>query len=309
MILVLGADRALGRHVVHDLARAGIPHRALLPSRLIVPAAELSAAEVIVGEPDDGHVIDMAMNGVSAVIMISPSHPQQVAREQHVLSACQRHRVKRIVKLSSAGAHADAPFRVGRWHWQTEKLLAAMQAEWTIVRATRPMQYLHAQLPSLLAQHALYGCQGTGQSADVDQRDVAAVLTAVALQGLHARETIMVTGPHALSGGETAEQLGRAMGSPVAYVDCTSRDFVRSQMADGLAAWKAEDRAAFQREVRDGRYAMVSTVVEAVTGQPARTLEQFTAALAHTARYATPTPRRSGSAEPPATGASYAAPT
>lgn len=308
MMLVLGATRPLGRSVVHDLAQAGVPHRVLLPSRQLLPGDELRAADVVIGAPEDSHVLDSAMDGISAVIMITPSHPHQVAHERQLLASCQRHRVQRIVKLSSTGAHADAPFRVGRWHWHTERLLSAMRADWTIVRAGRPMQYLTAQLPSLLSQHALYGCQGIGRSADVDQRDIARVLTAVALRGLHVHETIEVTGPAALSGSETAAQLGGAMGHPVAYVDCTSRDFVHSQMADGLPAWKAEDRAAWQREVRDGHYEFVSGIVETVTGQPARTLAAYANELAHNVRYAQSRRSALGGSARPTTPVGYAAP-
>ena len=309
MITVLGAHSTLGRHVVLELARSGVRHRVLLPTRQVVPRDELRLAEVVIGAPDDGHAIEAAVEGAEAVIMITRSHPQQVAREQLAIAACQLHRMPRLVKLSSSGAHADAPFRVGRWHWHTESVLAATRLEWTIVRAHRPMQYLTSQLPSLLAQHAIYGCQGNGRSADIDQRDIAAVLVATALRGLYTRRTITITGPEALSGAETAAQLGEAMTQPVAYVDCTSRDFVSSQMADGLAAWKAEDRAAWQREVRDGRYALVTDVVERVTSRSPRAFGDFARELAQTLRYASPRSDVPSDTQRTATPSSYAAPT
>ena len=252
MFLVLGAGGSIGRHVSHSLRDAKAPVRALVRSRATLDAAEFAGVQLQVGDPAQRETLDAALDGVQALILVTRAHEDQMAFEQHVLLSAARARVRRIVKLSSSGTAPDAPFRVGRWHAHTEQLLRDSHLEWTIVRAHRPMQYVYSQLGSLLTQHAFYGCQGEGATPDVDVRDVATVLAAVASQGSHVGETLTVTGPEAVTAADMARAIGEQMGHPVDYVDCDEHDFIRAQTAGGLSRWKAEDRAAWQRAVQGG---------------------------------------------------------
>ncbi len=286
MLLVTGAAGITGRHVVHELLDARVPMRALVSSRAAITPAEFGAAELMTGELTDGAALERALAGVDTLILITRVDPEQVALERHLVAAAERHGVRRLVKLSSIGAAPDAPFRVGRRHWQTERLLSTSRLEWVIVRAHRPMQHLYAQLGSLLGQQAFYGCQGDAPSADVDLRDVATVLARVAVSDAYTHTTVEVTGPAARTAYETAGILGTHMGRPVAYVDCAPADFVRGQMAGGVPRWLAEDRAAWQRAVQSGRFDRITSEVEHITGRRPRTYEAFAAEFAAAVRYA-----------------------
>lgn len=293
MLLVTGAATIVGRHVVHELRDAKVPHRALVHSKAAITPADFGSAELIVGELTDGHALDMALDGVESVILITRARPDQAALERSVLSAAQRHGVRRLVKMSSVGASPTSRFNVGRWHWETERLLQATRLEWVVVRAHRPMQHVYTQLSSLISQHAFYGCQGDGASADVDVRDVAAVLSCAAIDPQYARQVLEITGPAAISPQDTARAMAAGMGRPVAYVDCTPAEFVRGQLAAGLEHWQAEGRAAWQCEARDGHFASVSDHIERMLGRAPRTLERFAAEFAAAVRYTrTPWSRR-----------------
>ena len=233
-------------------------------------------------------MLERALRDVRALVVLSPAHPDQVSLERHLIAAAQRHGVKRVIKLSSSGTSAHAPFRVGRWHWQTERLLTATTLNWVIVRSQRPMQHLHTQLGSVLGQHAFYGCQGDHASADVHVRDIAAVLAAVALDEAQTHTTLEVTGPEAITPRQCARLLGAHMGQPVEYVDCTPADFVRGQMAGGIPRWQAEDRAAWQSAASADVFATPTTTVTQVTGRRPRDFDAFASEFAASVRYARP---------------------
>lgn len=285
MLLVTGAASIVGRHVVHELRDAHVPHRALVHSRAAITPADFGSAELVVGELNDSQALDIALDGVETVILITRARPDQVARESTLLAAAQRHGVRRLVKMSSVGASRTSRVNVARWHWEIERLLEATHLEWTVVRAHRPMQHVYTQLSSLLSQHAFYGCQGDGASADVDVRDVAAVLSRAALDPACVRQVLEITGPAAVTPQDTAVALSAAMGQPMTYVDCTPAEFVRGQLAAGLESWQAEGRAAWQGEARDGHFASVSDHVARMLGRAPRTLEQFAREFAAAVRY------------------------
>ncbi len=285
MILVTAADGIVGRHLMHELRDKHAALRALVTSRSAICPAEFADVDVISGARSDHEVLDRAMRGVQTVIMISPAHPDQVIDERNLIDAATRHGAHRVIKLSSAGASAHAPFRVGRWHWQTERLLASSQLRWTVVRAHRPMQHIYTQLGSLLGQHAFYGCQGTAATADVDVRDIAALLAAIAEDDSRHKAVLDVSGPELLTAHQCAAILGRQMGQPVEYVDCDSADFVRGQMAGGVPRWQAEDRAAWQSSASLGAFTQSSTPFTALTGRRPRTYEAFAAEFAAAVSY------------------------
>ena len=288
MLLVTGAASIVGRHVVHELRDADVPHRALVHSKAAITPADFGSAELVIGELNDRQALDLALDGVESVILITRARPDQVARETTLLAAAQRHGVRRLVKMSSVGASRSARVNVGRWHWEIERLLQASPLEWVVVRSHRPMQHVYTQLSSLLSQHAFYGCQGDGASADVDVRDVAAVLSRAALDPTYTRQVLEVTGPAAITPQDTARALAAAMGQPMAYVDCSAAEFVRGQLAAGLQDWQADGRAAWQSEARDGHFASVSDHVARMLGRAPRTVEQFANEFAAAVRYARP---------------------
>lgn len=298
MLLVLGATSSIGRHVVHNLCDARIPTRVIVPAREALAPLEFASAQVYRGDSRDGTALREALRGADGVVLITRTHPEQVAYEQHVIATLQRLRVPRVIKLSIAGSAPDASFLVGRWHWQTEQLLESTGLAWTVVRAHRPMQHIYSQMDSLRSQRAMYGCQGHGASPDIDQRDTARVLSHLAASGAHAGEALHITGPAAVSATEVARLLGRAMHEEIAYVDCAPDDFTQAQMAGGLASWRAENRSAWQAAVRDGELQTPTETVQRITGQSARSYAQFAAEFAASIRYARcPQPRAAAIAE------------
>lgn len=285
MLLITAADSIVGRHVVHNLRDSQVPHRALVTSRSAICPGEFTGVDIVAGALSDREVLKRALGGVHTVILVSRAHPDQVIDERNLINASIDLGARRVIKLSSVGASAHAPFRVGRWHWQTERLLATSPLKWTVVRAHRPMQHIYTQLGSLLGQRAFYGCQGDAASADVDLRDVAALLAAVALDDTHDGETLDVSGPESLTEQQCAATLGLHMRQHVEYVNCEAGDFIRGLMAGGVPRWQAEDRAAWQTHVASGVFTHTTSALSDVTGRRARTFEAFAAEFAAAVRY------------------------
>jgi uncharacterized protein YbjT (DUF2867 family) len=288
MLLVTGAASLVGRHTVQTLLEHDVPTRVLVSARAALAPGEFGRAALVTGDEADGRVLDAALASVRTLVLLTRAHPDRPALDRQLLAAAERHGVSRVIKLSVAGAAADAPVHAARWHWETERLLEASSFAWVVVRAHRPMQHVYAQIDSLCSQHAFYGCQGDGASVDVDVRDVAAVLTALARAPGHEGGVLELTGPTPCTAPQLGRLLGEAMGHPVQYVDCAPEVFVQGLLAAGLPRWRAEDRAAWQLQLRSGRFATPTDTVRAITGQAPASMREFAAEFAAALRYAAP---------------------
>jgi uncharacterized protein YbjT (DUF2867 family) len=285
MILVTGASGRIGTAVIRDLSGRSLPVRALARARTRSPLRDCTEIEWAEGDLGDERSVSAAVEGVHTVVLHSAPSPEQVGLQERLIDSAVRAGVRRIVKLSLAGAAEDAAVDSARRHWRVERRLEESGVEWCSVRATRPMQDLLHQVPLLLTSGLLAGCQGTGQSADVDVRDVGSVLAALAAAQEIQVGAMSVTGPEALDGAEMARTLSRHFRRPVRYVDCAPSDLLQCAQAAGIESWQAHDMVAWQTEARDGRYSIVHDSVERVTGRAARRFEAFANELASSLRY------------------------
>lgn len=291
MILVTGASGRIGSAVIRHLHERAVPVRAIgrRHAQAAMPDTDI---EWVYSELASQHAIVDAMHGIDTVVLHSSASPDHIRAQEGVVAAAQAGGVQRIVKLSTIGAAADAACDAARSHWRVEQRLADSGLDHCIVRATRTMQDLLHQVPLLLTGGLLAGCQGDGQTADVDARDIGRVLATLA--GARRAEgsaevdgvTLQVTGPRAMSFAEMAAALSHALGRPVRYVDCTPADLLRCAEAAGVESWRAHDMVTWQTEAREGRHSIVYDTVEHITGHAPRRFETFANELAASLRYA-----------------------
>ncbi|MES2524291.1 MAG: NAD(P)H-binding protein [Gemmatimonadota bacterium] len=286
MILVTGASGRIGTAILRELSHGTTPVRALARGMARSPLRDEPTVHWVDGDAGDERVLSRSLEGIRTVVLHSAAAPEQVALQERVIASALAGGVQRIVKLSVAGATDDAACDAARWHWRIEQRLHSSGVEACSVRVTRPMQALLHQVPLLLTSGLLAGCQGSGQSADVDVRDVGAVLAVLASAPRLEQPFLTVTGPEAMDFNTMARILSRHFSRPIRYVDCAPADMLQCALAAGVDRWLAHDMVAWQTDARDGRYAIVHDTVERITGRAPRRFESFANELATSLRYA-----------------------
>lgn len=294
MILVTGAMGRIGTAAVAALQQRGAAVRALVPSTTRVPWLSGPGVHLLEGDCDAPHGLDEALDGVTAVILIARPAAEQVDAQRRVMDACAAHGIGRIVKLSVAGAGADAEAEAGRCHWRAERHLLDVAASPGIVRVGRTMQDLLYQEPLFLAHHMIVGCQGNGMAADVDARDVGAVLAGLALATDMPDAPVLATGPEAMGRNDMAAQLGQALGLTLRYVSCTPDELAQVLAGAGVNQWQVDDLVADEEMAAAGQFQTVTDAVERWTGRPARAFAAFANELATSLRYAHKLPASRG---------------
>ena len=117
-VLVTGANGFAGAHLTRALVREGYRVRAFVRRPKALPADVRGSVEVAVGDLRDRRAIDAAVAGCDMVyhqagLYRDASGPEQaywdtnLTGTEHVLAACEAHRIKRLVHCSTIGVHGD----------------------------------------------------------------------------------------------------------------------------------------------------------------------------------------------------------
>jgi hypothetical protein len=122
VILVTGATGKVGQEVVRQLAAADVPLRAFVRDPLRASHIRLPGVQIAVGDLSKPETLDVAMEGIERVFLLSAPDPDQVNLQSNAIDSARRMGARHVVKVSVAGG-PDAGTQIGRWHWTTETQL------------------------------------------------------------------------------------------------------------------------------------------------------------------------------------------
>ncbi|WP_043619507.1 NAD(P)H-binding protein [Nonomuraea candida] len=272
MILVVGATAHFGRQTVDSLVAAGHPVRALsrTPERAGLPAG----VEVVQADLTRAETLGPALADVTAVFLVLPYGLDPAP----FLDAARRAGVRRIVFLSS-GAVVDGaekqPDVIAAYHHGVEQAVKATGAEWTFLRIFFPAVNSLSFAMQLGGGDVVRAPYAGAAATVVHERDVADVAARVLTSGGHAGRVYEPTGPASLTQAEQVSALGAALGRDLSFEELDAGP-VREQM--GRFMDPDFVNALFDLMAATvGRDAPVNSVVEELTGHPARTYTQWAA--------------------------------
>ncbi len=123
MILITGATGHLGNTLIHDLMKTGADLRLFLQPNEPVVALDGVKFDLVVGDIRDEEAVDRAVSGcdyvyhLAGVIDISPKDHEllegvNVLGTRNVVNACLKHKVRRLVYVSSVHAIPEPPMHI-----------------------------------------------------------------------------------------------------------------------------------------------------------------------------------------------------
>jgi uncharacterized protein YbjT (DUF2867 family) len=273
-VLIIGGTGNVGRHVVTQLSGSGTQVRAL--ARNPATARLPPEVEVVRGDLTVPESLDRCLGGIDTVFLVWVAPP---AAAGPALEAIARH-ARRIVYLS-------APLKTPHPFFQQpnpsralaeriERLIETSGLKWTFLR------------PGMLASNALgwWGPQIRAgdvvrwphldaPTAPIDERDIAAVAVRALCEEEHAGAEYVLTGPESLTQFEQLSIIGRVLGRTL-RIEEISPEEARSRW---LPTWPESVKTmlldAWAAAV--GQPAFVTSTVEEITGNPARTFVEWAA--------------------------------
>lgn len=278
-LLLTGATGTIGRHLLPTLVLAGAPIRVL--TRDPVRSRAAFGGDVAWFEGDLGHPGE-ALAGVDTAFLLGAAHPGMLEEQNAFVDAAAAAGVKRVVKLSAAGAGVGSPVSLADWHGRNERRLQGSGMRWTILQ---PGSFLENFLGSAdsIRGGSLPTTVGEGRVAYVAARDVAAVAAAVLLDARWDGQVLPITGPAAVTQAWLCACLSAATGHPVVSVPLPDEALRAGLTAAGLPPFLVADLVALGAAFRAGQGEAVADS-SAITGKPATTVLEWCRAHANTFR-------------------------
>ncbi len=271
-LLVTGASGQLGRRVVELLLekRAG---KVVAMTREPAKLADLAKRGVAVraGDFDDAETLAAAFAGVDRALIVSTDAVGRPGgRKQHhsaAVDAAVAAGVKHLVYTSGPAPHPDPDFLIADDHYWTEQAIAASAiAGWTFLR-----NMLYAEVALMGASNALAtgklvtATHGGGRSY-VTREDCARAAAAALADSFSGQRILDVTGPAAITQAEIAAMAGAISGRAIEAVDVSQEALLAGMVKAGLPPALAAAYGGFDRDTAQGYYAIVTPVVEQLTG-------------------------------------------
>jgi uncharacterized protein YbjT (DUF2867 family) len=272
LILVTGATGTTGKLVVRELlrrdgarVRAGV--RSIEKARALLP----DGAEAAVMDYRRPETVDAAMQGASALYLLTPGGSEQVEQAWVAVEAARRAGVARIVRLGSLQAQETGPTtQVERWCKMTEQMVERSGIAWTFLRPSCFNQdFTELYFAPQVKAGFLAAPMGEGRAAWVDCRDVAAVAASALLDPGHEGKAYTLTGPAVLGVREIVSLLSRAAGRTIRYFDSPElpqRLFVKYVL--GMPQRDVSAMLELIGKLRDGHLTHCTDDVEKVLGRP-----------------------------------------
>ena len=269
MILLTGATGKIGGALARQLAGRVYRARALVRNPDRASGLRRIGMDIAEGDLSSPDSLDRALDGVSALFLLTRSAPGMVELEVNAIEAASRAGVELIVKLSAPGAHPRAHLRIGRWHGEIEEHLTASGIAHTLLRPSYFMQNFLEFAPEIHSHGSFSAPAGDAKINMVDVRDIAYVAATALTEVGHDGLEYHLSGPEAISFEEAAEALSEVLERPVRYVDVSPEEYREILSSRHVPEWFVEDSLGIFKALSSGRASHVFTTAADVGPGPA----------------------------------------
>jgi uncharacterized protein YbjT (DUF2867 family) len=279
-ILITGATGTVGSEVVKQLSDKGEIIRAAARSASDNTFRNLNSVRVVQLDYNNPGTLATALKGVEKLFLLTPPQSTTVDFTSNLVREAKKAGVKYIVKQSVMGADAEpeitpTPILL---HRQAEKIIEESKIPFTFLRSNSYMQnFVNFYSHSVKTQGAFYVPAGDARISFVDVRDIAAIAVhaLTSTNGKHEGKAHNITGGEALSHGQAAEILSKAVGKKINYVNVTDVDASKGMKDMGMDEWIINSIIELFEFAKAGHWSAISPVTEQVTGNKPITFSQF----------------------------------
>lgn len=277
--LVTGASGQLGRAVLERLLELK-PGTLVAASRTPEKLSEFAAkgVETRTADFDEPAGLEAAFAGADRLLLISTDALDEPGKRQRqqiaAVEAAKKAGVKHIVYTSMINPE-HSPVTIAPDHEETEKAIQASGMDYTILRMSLYMDLFLMTLPRAVATGQLIAAAGDGGVGYITRADCALAAAGALAADFNGKRTLDVTGPELLTQTDVARRTAELTGTSIEYVSIPAADLKQGMVQAGLPEPLAGVFVSFDVAVSEGKLAVVSNVVQELSGQRPTALEQF----------------------------------
>ena len=275
-ILIIGATGKVGSAALSNLRPTDANLRALVRDESEAQPLRDRGVETVAGDFLKPETLVGPLEGVDALLLVTPIHPEQVTQASNVIEAARNSGDNpRIVRLSVHQASHEAPTRISRQHAEVEDMLVSSGLPYTLLRPQSFMQNTLMAAPTVAAQGRIFQAMKEGRLGMIDARDVGEVAAKVLTEAGHEGKTYTLTGPAAISFYDVAEALGEVLGKEVGYVPIPTEKAKEAMLGSGIPEWLADALNEYAQAHSEGYSDWTTDDFERLTGHPATSYREF----------------------------------
>lgn len=265
-ILVVGASGTVGSEIVRLLRAGGHAVRT-------TTSKATSGANAVQVNLATGEGLRAAFEGVERAFLLSPpGYANQHAILSPLIQEAKRRGLKKVVLMTALGADADpqSPFR------RAEVELEKSGLAYNIVRPNWFLQNFHTFWgQGIREQGKIQLPAGNAATSFIDARDVSAVIARLLVNDTLSNQAFDLTGPAALTHAQVAESISQATGKSVVYQEIEPKVLKHGLVSAGFPEDYVDFMILIFGYLREGYNARTTPHVQALLGQPPRSLEQY----------------------------------
>lgn len=271
--LIFGATGNVGSRVTERIIARGERPSVFVRNAKKAKAMFGDQVDICAGDLEaPGSSLAAALDGIDGVFLVTDG-PDLDSGDRSVAVAAKSAGVRHVVKLSTLDVHNGVG--TGPWHARGEVAVRESGVAFTFLQAAGFMSNALGWSEAIRESGVLRTSTGQGTIAFIHPDDIAEVAVAALTTRDWDGQSVVITGPEALSYGEMAAIIGRAIGKRVRFEEISDR-----QAYLGVVRWAGKGPYAdaivdIWRAVREGRLATVSDGVQRVLGRPAIAFDRW----------------------------------
>ena len=275
MLVVTGASGHVGGLVARELARRGLPLRAV--TRNVERLPDLGGVEIALAGYDEPDTLMDALEPGDRVFMVSMHEPpeRRIALHKGFINVAVRRRVAHVVYLSFVGAGAGASFVHARSHGATEAMLADSGIPFT---AARNGMYADEISSWFDASGRITGPGGDGRVSLTYRPELAEAIAVLLADPSHDdRRIVTITGPESFTLAELAARASETTGDTYRYEPLDDEEWIAYRRSVGRPEWSIQAGYSYYDGVRRGEADVVTDDYRELTGKAPLSIREMIA--------------------------------
>jgi NAD(P)H dehydrogenase (quinone) len=278
MILVTGATGNLGSAVISHLLKNTATGNIVAFARDENKAKGLKekGIEVRIGTYDDLSSLDLAMNGIEKLLLISSNGQNRLQHHKNVLAAAKKAAIKHIVYTGIAMKNIEtAAIRLYMEDLtKTEDYIKESGLTYTVLRNT-----LYTGGNPLYAGEKVFETgirlpAGNGKAPFALRREMGEAAANTLLQNGHENQTYTITAGELYSYEDVAHALSDLSGRNVKYTDADPTTFPAKLKELGLPEIVVKIVTGFATDIKNHQFEMISKDLEKLLGRKPASLKE-----------------------------------
>jgi uncharacterized protein YbjT (DUF2867 family) len=272
-ILITGATGNIGTEIIKLLKTKNTNFVALTTKD-----EKIENVETIKADFADIESLTRAMNGVSTLFMLLPSHPEAVNFGENLINTAKKCGVKHIVRSSGSFANPNSDLFIEKLLGITDKQVKESGINYTITAPSSFMQNFCTTMVSDYKSGVIYQSAGEGKNSWIDLRDIAAVNVAVLLNPeKYLNQTLILTGQESLNYQEAINIMNEVTGKDTKYIAITNETAIKTLTDMHFPQFFVDLIISLNESIKQGHFEKTTNTVKAITGKESITFSQFVA--------------------------------